>query len=282
MKEVLKLQGLIAARDGAAAAAAGRRRRARRAARLAALAGLLHATSSDRRVEFARRCEPRRLDLCRRNSGSDPKPSVDQMQRAVGARGEFRVVRDDDERGAAASALSSSMRSNTCAAVWRSRLPVGSSASTQRGCVTSARASATRWRSPPDSSPGRCSRRWPSPTRSSIAAAAARASRRRHAPDQQRHRDVLDRGELRQQVMELVDEAERAVAHLPARGLATATRTRRRRRSPRPRSGTSRPPSRCSSVLLPDPDAPTIATRSPGCTARSTPISTGTSRGPLV
>jgi hypothetical protein len=28
-------------------------------------------------------------------------------------------------------------------------LPVGSSASTQRGFVTSARASATRWRSPP-------------------------------------------------------------------------------------------------------------------------------------
>ena len=50
--------------------------------------------------------------------------------------------------------LSSSIRSNTSPAVRRSRLPVGSSASTQRGAVTSARASATRCRSPPESSPG--------------------------------------------------------------------------------------------------------------------------------
>jgi len=33
-----------------------------------------------------------------------------------------------------------------------------------------------------------------------------------HAPDQQRHRDVLQRGEFRQQVVELIDEAERFVA----------------------------------------------------------------------
>jgi hypothetical protein len=42
--------------------------------------------------------------------------------------------------------------------------------------------------------------------------------RRRHPPDRERHRDVLERGELRQQVMELVDEAERAIAHGAARG----------------------------------------------------------------
>src|SRR5947207_10160947 len=47
-----------------------------------------------------------------------------------------------------------------------------------------------------------------------------------------------------------------------------------------PAVGASSPPSRCSSVLLPDPDAPTTATRSPGATARSTPRSTGTSSGP--
>ena len=109
--------------------------------------------------------------------------------------------------------FSSSIRSNTCPAVRRSRLPVGSSASTHRGSVTSARASATRCRSPPESSPGRCLTRCPSPTRSSIRCAAARALGRGHAPDRERHRDVLQRGELRQQVVELVDEAERAVAH---------------------------------------------------------------------
>src|ERR1700681_1659189 len=47
-----------------------------------------------------------------------------------------------------------------------------------------------------------------------------------------------------------------------------------------PPVGASGPPSRCKRVLLPDPDAPTIATRSPGKTARSTPSSTGTSSGP--
>ena len=35
------------------------------------------------------------------------------------------------------------------------------------------------------------------------------------APDQERHRHVLERGELHQQVVELVDESQRAVAYLP-------------------------------------------------------------------
>src|SRR6185503_577269 len=48
-----------------------------------------------------------------------------------------------------------------------------------------------------------------------------------------------------------------------------------------PALGASSPPSRCKSVLLPEPDAPTIARRSPGATARSIPSSTGTSSGPL-
>src|SRR6266404_1780176 len=47
-----------------------------------------------------------------------------------------------------------------------------------------------------------------------------------------------------------------------------------------PAVGASSPPNRCKSVLLPDPDAPTIATRSPGSIARSMPSSTGTSSGP--
>ena len=49
-----------------------------------------------------------------------------------------------------------------------------------------------------------------------------------------------------------------------------------------PAVGTSRPPSRCSSVLLPEPETPTIAMRSPGMTVRSMPFSTATSAGPLV
>src|SRR5687768_12263683 len=47
-----------------------------------------------------------------------------------------------------------------------------------------------------------------------------------------------------------------------------------------PAVGWSSPPSRCSSVLLPEPELPTIATRSPAATSRSTPASTGTSTRP--
>ena len=53
------------------------------------------------------------------------------------------------------SRLSSSISANTCSALRPSRLPVGSSASTSFGETTSARATAVRWRSPPESSWGR-------------------------------------------------------------------------------------------------------------------------------
>src|SRR5208282_765195 len=52
--------------------------------------------------------------------------------------------------------------------LFESKLPVGSSASTMAGRLIRARASATRCCSPPDSSLGRCSRRWPMPSISVI------------------------------------------------------------------------------------------------------------------
>jgi len=69
----------------------------------------------------------------------------------------------------------SSISPNIWRAVARSRLPVGSSARTQRGRVTSALASATRWRSPPESCPGRWSVRAARPTRPSMSRAASAA-----------------------------------------------------------------------------------------------------------
>src|SRR5208282_606291 len=60
----------------------------------------------------------------------------------------------------------------------------------------------------------------------------------------------------------------------PAKGLP-CTRTS-------PAVGASSPPSRCNKVLLPDPETPTTATRSPAMTERSMPSSTGTSSGPLL
>src|SRR6516162_6622049 len=49
-----------------------------------------------------------------------------------------------------------------------------------------------------------------------------------------------------------------------------------------PPVGASSPPRRWSSVLLPLPDAPTIAMRSPRAMASSTPSRTGTCSGPVT
>src|SRR5690242_19943872 len=47
-----------------------------------------------------------------------------------------------------------------------------------------------------------------------------------------------------------------------------------------PELGGSRPPRICSSVVLPEPEAPTIATRSPAATLNATPRSTSSTTGP--
>src|SRR6516162_10128927 len=47
-----------------------------------------------------------------------------------------------------------------------------------------------------------------------------------------------------------------------------------------PELGGSRPPRICSSVVLPEPEAPTIATRSAGATESPTPCSTSSTTGP--
>ena len=109
----------------------------------------------------------------------------------------------------------------------------------------------------------------PRPTAFSASSGLLARIRQRHAPDRKRHRDIVQRGELRQQVMELVDEAQRARcaggrvrrrSAAPCRGLRPCTS---------PRSAASSPPSTCNSVLLPEPDAPTIATISAGATSSS-------------
>ncbi len=113
-------------------------------------------------------------------------------------------------------ALSVCIRSNRVEAEARSRLPVGSSASTQAGWVTRARATATRWRSPPESSDGSM----PDALRQSDLFQHGSGLRMCfsgfHAAYQQRHGDVFQRGEFRQQVVELIDETERTVAQFAA------------------------------------------------------------------
>src|SRR6478609_2524534 len=71
----------------------------------------------------------------------------------------------------------------------------------------------------------------------------------------------------------------------PARVLPRAAASREERASPlqstSPALGTRRPPSRCSSVVLPEPDGPCSATLSPGAMLRSTPTSARTCASPL-
>ena len=117
---------------------------------------------------------------------------------------------------------------NTASAVFPSRSPVGSSASSNFGSVTSARARLTRCCSPPLSSPDRCSARAASPT--SLQPHPSLLQRRRppHPPRQQRHRHILQRRKLRQQIVKL--------PHIPNLPIAKL------RRLPRPSTRSAAPP----------------------------------------
>ena len=93
---------------------------------------------------------------------------------------------------------------------------------------------------------------------SSTARAARAASSQALARDQRRHHDVLERGEVRQQVMELEDEADLAIAERGELPLAHAWSGRTPSKHTSPAVGRSSAPRMCSSVLLPTPDSPTI------------------------
>ena len=142
-----------------------------------------------------------------------------------------------------------------------SRLPVGSSASSRRGSVTSARAMATRWASPPESSDGRWSARGGEPDALEAAAGALAPLARGHLAVEQRRLDVLEHGELRDQVEGLEDEADAAVAQARELLVVEAGDRLRRRAGTRRRSGGRGSPGSLSSVDLPEPDGPMIATQ---------------------
>ena len=137
-----------------------------------------------------------------------------------------------------------------------SRLPVGSSASSRRGSLASARAIATRWRSPIDSSSGVCGMRSPRPTRSSHGCASRRASLQRAAAAGELDRRVVERRGVRHQVEGLQHEADvaAAVARALALGHERPGRARRSRRLPL--SGRASAAASISSVVLPEPLGP--------------------------
>ena len=86
------------------------------------------------------------------------------------------------------------------------------------------------------------------------------------AVELERQGDVLDRGEPGEQVEVLEHVADRAAPQPRPVVARHARRGRRRRRAPRRSVGSSRLPAMVSSVLLPEPLGPMIATSSPRST----------------
>ena len=94
-----------------------------------------------------------------------------------------------------------------------------------RGRMIKARATATRCCSPPDSMPGRCASRSREPdAREQLLGARPRLGHR-HARNAHRHLGVLERAELRQQMMKLEDEADALVPEPDERGIVERTST---------------------------------------------------------
>ena len=117
-----------------------------------------------------------------RGPSRSDQPAVGQVELAARALGHGRVVRDYEHGGAAALAHclheSSTRAPARCRARRWARRPA-----VARGSLASDRATATRWRSPPESSDGRAPARCPRPTSpSSSRAWSARSARLRPVP----------------------------------------------------------------------------------------------------
>jgi hypothetical protein len=126
----------------------------------------------------------------------------------VRVRGDLVLVRDHHDRAAVRVQPAEHAEH---AALVRSRFPVGSSASSMAGPVTSARATATRCYCPPESSFGRCLARSERPTISS--AASARATRPPgQAEVHQREFHIGQRGRAWDQVERLKDDDDLSFA----------------------------------------------------------------------
>ena len=145
-----------------------------------------------------------------------------------------------------------------------SSAPNGSSMSRTSASWARARAIATRWRMPPESSCGRLSANPPRCTRSSRSSAFARRSRRA-TPRSRSASSTL----------------RETVSH--GNSAASWNMTALRRPSPRttwPAVGRSSPATRLSRVVFPQPEAPTRHTNSPAATVRSSRSSASTAPGP--
>ena len=175
----------------------------------------------------------------------DHAPAVDHADAVAEQRGLGEVV-GHEQRGHAGLGQDGGELAPAAARERVSSADSGSSSSSACGRRASARATATRWRSPPDSVRGRSSARWATPKRSSSSSARCLALAAVEAA--QRVGDVLPRAQVGEQRVLLehvaaaaplgrdVDAARGVEPHLLAaatRARAPGARARRRRAAPR-------------------------------------------------
>ena len=156
-------------------------------------------------------------------------------------------------------AAAASMRPTTAALTWSSR-EVGSSTRSRSGSHASARAMATRWRSPAERRATRCSSRCSRPKRESQVRRGL-GGRLALADPAHRHRqrDVLGRPIGSRQGPPPARPRRRGGAGTPPPRSRRARRSPARARPPRPPLGCSIPASSRRTVLLPEPDRPVSA-----------------------
>ena len=148
------------------------------------------------------------------------------------------------------------------AAPWRRARRTARRAAARCGSTASARASATRWRCPPESCDGIAARQRRRAAPAAAARARARGSplRRPHAPRShaQAEGDVLEHRHVAEQRVVLEHEADVALARTVAGVTSSSSK------STGPPSRGSRPAMMRSSVVLPEPDGPSSATQLAG------------------
>ena len=154
------------------------------------------------------RCTGRTASGHRPRAARRHEPSLLEGEDAIGALRQQAIVGHDHDRGFVARAPARRRDRAADRRCARSRLPDGSSASRSTGSFASARATATRCCSPPERRPGSCVMRPASPTAASSSSARARAADSAAPAMQLGQHDVLQRGELPQQVMELEHEPD--------------------------------------------------------------------------
>ena len=173
------------------------------------------------------------------------------------------------------SRRSASIRSSTRSPVSESRCPVGSSQSKSSGRCASARAIATRCASPPESSAGRCSAFAARPTSSSSGSGASAGSPASCAAKATFSNAVKCGSRFapwKTYAIPCARTAPRAERSREASG--------RPCHSTAPAVGSTRPPSTCSSVVLPEPERPSSARFSRGRIPSVTPSSARTADSP--